>query len=132
MSPRRPAGESRESWIDRMIREAEERGDFDDLPGKGKPLEDLHRPRDDLWWVRRKLKDEGLEYVPPALQVRREVDDARARLAEAGSEREIRDIVARINERIREANRAVLHGPPSTVAPMDADVEVARWRARKA
>ena len=27
-----------ESWIDRQIRQAQERGDFDNLPGKGKPL----------------------------------------------------------------------------------------------
>ena len=28
-----------ESWIDRQIREAQERGDFDNLPGKGQPLD---------------------------------------------------------------------------------------------
>jgi DnaJ family protein C protein 28 len=28
-----------ESWIDQQIREAQERGEFDDLPGKGKPLD---------------------------------------------------------------------------------------------
>ena len=27
-----------EGWIDRQIRQAQERGDFDNLPGKGKPL----------------------------------------------------------------------------------------------
>lgn len=28
-----------ESWIDEQIREAQQRGDFDNLPGKGKPLD---------------------------------------------------------------------------------------------
>ncbi|MFC2037665.1 DUF1992 domain-containing protein [Chloroflexota bacterium] len=28
-----------ESWIDQQIREAQERGEFDDLPGRGKPLD---------------------------------------------------------------------------------------------
>ena len=28
-----------ESWIDQQIREAQDRGEFDDLPGKGKPLD---------------------------------------------------------------------------------------------
>jgi DnaJ family protein C protein 28 len=28
-----------ESWIDEQIREAEQRGEFDNLPGKGKPLD---------------------------------------------------------------------------------------------
>ncbi len=128
MVARKPAGETRESWIDRQIREAQERGDFDDLPGKGKPLPDLHGRRDDLWWVRRKLKDEGLEYIPAGLQVRKDVEDARRRIAAATSERDVRDIVARINERIREANRTVLHGPASTVAPLDEEQTVRAWR----
>jgi DnaJ family protein C protein 28 len=29
----------RESWIERKIREAQDRGEFDNLPGKGKPLD---------------------------------------------------------------------------------------------
>ena len=29
----------RESWIDQQIREAQERGEFDNLPGKGRPLD---------------------------------------------------------------------------------------------
>jgi hypothetical protein len=129
MSPHEPAGESRESWIDRQIREAQERGDFDDLPGKGKPLPDLHGRGDDLWWVRRKLKDEGLEYLPPALRARKDVEEARRRIAAATSEHDVRDIVAAINERIREVNRTVLHGPASTLALMDGDAEVRRWQA---
>ena len=28
-----------EKWIDQQIREAQERGEFDNLPGKGKPLD---------------------------------------------------------------------------------------------
>jgi len=31
-------GETRETYIERMIREAQERGDFDDLPHHGRPL----------------------------------------------------------------------------------------------
>lgn len=30
-----------ESWIDRQIREAQERGEFDDLPGAGEPIKGL-------------------------------------------------------------------------------------------
>jgi DnaJ family protein C protein 28 len=33
-----------ESWIDQQIREAEERGAFKDLPGKGKPLDTTPNP----------------------------------------------------------------------------------------
>ena len=39
--------------MERAIREAQERGEFDDLPGAGKPLADLGDPDDPMWWVRR-------------------------------------------------------------------------------
>ena len=43
MPPAQPRGPTKklaqwESAVDQQIREAQERGDFDDLPGKGKPL----------------------------------------------------------------------------------------------
>ncbi|WP_445188578.1 J-domain-containing protein [Pseudonocardia sp. Cha107L01] len=49
-----------ESVIDEQIRKAQERGDFDNLPGKGKPLPGLDGPDDDLWWVRGYIRREGL------------------------------------------------------------------------
>jgi hypothetical protein len=132
VSTRKPAGESRESWVDRQIREAQERGEFDNLPGAGKPLPDLHRPYDELWWLRKKLKEENLSYLPPALQVRKELEEAREQIARARSEREVRQIVTDTNERIREANRAALQGPASTVMPLDEKQTVRKWRERRA
>ncbi|HEX6298964.1 MAG TPA: DnaJ family domain-containing protein [Acidimicrobiia bacterium] len=41
-----------ESTADRMIREAMEAGDFDDLPGTGRPIPGKGRVDDDMWWVR--------------------------------------------------------------------------------
>lgn len=128
VSNRKPPKVSRESWIERQIREAQERGEFDNLPGAGKPLPDLDRPRDDLWWVRNKLKEENLSYVPPALQLRKDVEEARERIARARSEQEARQIVVEINEVIRVANRSLLDGPPSSVAPLDEELAVRRWR----
>lgn len=125
---RKPAGESWESFVDRQIREAQERGEFDDLPGAGKPLPDLDGPHDELWWLRRKLRDEGLSYVPPVLQVRKDVEEARARIARARSEQEVRRIVADVNALIREANRTVHHGPSTTLRPLDEERTVREWR----
>ncbi len=45
-----------ESVVERRIREAMERGEFDDLPGTGEPLPDAGRPYDELWWVKKWLK----------------------------------------------------------------------------
>ena len=60
MTERKPPGVSWETWIDRQVREGMERGDFDDLPGHGRPLRDLDQPRDELWWVKDKLRREGV------------------------------------------------------------------------
>ncbi len=49
-----------ESWVDRTIREAIERGEFDDLPGAGKPLPVLAEPYEPNWWVRRWMEREGI------------------------------------------------------------------------
>ncbi len=45
-----------ESHIDRIIREATERGEFDDLNGTGKPIPGMGTRDEDLWWVRRWAK----------------------------------------------------------------------------
>jgi hypothetical protein len=50
-----------ESLIERRIREAIERGDLDDLPGAGKPIADLDQPEDELSWLRRWMKREGID-----------------------------------------------------------------------
>lgn len=127
MVDRRP-GTSWESHVDRLIREAEERGEFDDLPGKGKPIPGIDRPADDLWWVKRKLEREGLSFTPPTLQLRRDVEVAHERIAAANSEVEVRRIVAEINERIVEVNTRPAGGPRSNVAPLGVDRVLRTWR----
>ncbi|HEY7469226.1 MAG TPA: DnaJ family domain-containing protein [Acidimicrobiia bacterium] len=44
--------QSGETLPDRLIREAIEGGELDDLPGHGKPLPGAGQPDDDLWWVK--------------------------------------------------------------------------------
>ncbi len=41
-----------EPRVERLIREAMESGDFDDLPGLGMPIPGAGKPDDALWWVR--------------------------------------------------------------------------------
>jgi hypothetical protein len=131
VSVRKPAGVSWESWADRQIREAQERGEFDDLPGAGKPLPDLHQPYDELWWVRKKLREEGLAYVPPGLQLRRAVEQARQEIASARSEQQVRRIVAEVNGLIRRANRTGSAGGPVGTMPLDEEQAVRDWRAAR-
>jgi hypothetical protein len=132
MSDRKPPGVTWESWVDRQIREGIERGDFDGLRGEGRPLADIDRPHDELWWVRQKLKRENVSYLPPTLQIRKDRDHALEKIAVATDEEAVRTIVADINRRIVRVNSAATPGPPSTVAALDVDEVLARWRARRA
>ena len=45
-----------ETNVDRIIREAMESGDFDDLPGTGKPIPGAGSVDDEMWWVRDWIK----------------------------------------------------------------------------
>ena len=49
-------GEFLEPHVERLIREAMEAGEFDDLPGAGKPIPGVGKHDDDLWWVREWMK----------------------------------------------------------------------------
>ncbi|KAB8196660.1 DUF1992 domain-containing protein [Nonomuraea phyllanthi] len=133
MTERKPLGMPFESWVDRQIREAEERGAFDDLPGAGKPIPGLDRPHDDMWWIKQKVESEGLSMpLPPTLALRKEAEEALAQARGARSETEARRIVEEINQKIREAIRTGLSGPPLNLMPFDADEIVSEWRqARK-
>jgi hypothetical protein len=120
-----------ESWIDRQIREAQERGDFDNLPGAGKPIPDLGEHHDELWWIRQLIKRENISVTPPMLKLRKDVEDALERIAAAATEAEVRDTVNVLNARIVDANRKAASGPPSNLMPLDADRVVDEWRQRR-
>lgn len=128
MAERKPAGVRFETWIDRQIRRAAERGEFENLPGAGKPLPGLGRPHDDLWWVKDKLRRENLSYLPPSLAVRKEVHDTLAAASAAPTEAAARDILTRLNETIAEANRAPLRGPPVMLRRIDIEAFLEEWR----
>lgn len=130
MTERKPPGVTFESWADRQIREAEERGAFAGLPGAGKPLRDADAPYDETWWLKRKMREEGLSHLPPTLALRKEAQDALAAALRAPTERQVRRIVTQINDKIREAIRRPMSGPPLNLAPYDVEDVVAEWRER--
>jgi hypothetical protein len=133
MTERKPSGMGFETWIDRQVREAAERGDFDDLPGAGKPLPGADQPHDENWWVKGLLKREGLSgsaMLPESLRLRKEVEELPAVVAEMPSERQVREHVADLNARIVAWLRAP-HGPKVRVGRVDADEVVAAWRATR-
>ena len=131
MTERKPDFDSFETWVDRQIREAQERGEFDDLPGAGKPLPGLNKPHDDAWWIKQRMQEEGLSadaLLPTPLQLRKEVDRLPDEVRGLATETEVRDGVADLNLRIAQWMRAP-SGPRVRLGPVDADRIVQQWRA---
>lgn len=131
MTDRKPPGVSWQTWIDRQIEDAQSRGEFDGLDGLGKPLADVDRPRDELWWIREKLKREQVEHLPPTLKILKDRDVAIAQAVAAPTEDEARSILEAMNVRIRYENAHVVIGPPSTAVPIDVEAVLTRRRSAR-
>ncbi|MET8330284.1 DUF1992 domain-containing protein [Streptomyces sp. NPDC005181] len=131
MTERKPAGVSFESWVDKQIRESEQRGDFSQLPGFGKPLPGIDRPYDEAWWIKAKMQREGVSMLPPALALRKEAEDIRAAVSEARSEAAVRRMLTAVNEKIEAAIRRPPPGPLLNLRPFDIDATVEEWRAER-
>jgi hypothetical protein len=131
VADRKPRGVSWEDWIGRQIHEAMARGEFDDLPGAGKPIPGLDKPHDELWWVKQKLRREEASFLPPTLAIRKDVEDTLAAVEAMGSEADVRKTLQQLNARIRTVNRTATSGPPSTTMPLNVEAVVARWRSRR-
>jgi hypothetical protein len=133
VTERKPANVSWETWIEAQIREARERGEFEKLPGYGKPLTDLDGNHDDMWWIRNWLKRNDVGFTPPAIALRRAAEDLLGSLDKFPTERGLRAALDELNTRIREANRSpVLEGPPSNMMPLGVEPVVARWAELRA
>ena len=117
-----------ESAVEQQIRDGIARGEFADLPGKGKPIDGLTDDHDDDCWLKAKLRAERLSYLPPTIRIRKELEEAREAMAATSNEQVVRRIIDDINVRIRDINRRGAEGPPSTVMVLDPDAEVDRWR----
>lgn len=124
---------SQETWVEMQIRRAIEEGKFDNLPGAGKPLRNLHKAGDPLWWAREKARAEGLDtsaMLPPSLRLRKERQRLHDTVAELPSEKAVRDAVEDLNEQIRQHWRAP-SGPSVPVGLLDVEEALERWRAAR-
>lgn len=132
MAERKPAGVPFESWFDKAIREATDRGEFDDLPGAGKPIPDLGTTYDEAWWAKQLLRREGLSLLPDTLQLQLVVEKERERIGGLESEADVRLELAALNEMIRQRLLSAVTGPPSRTTLVDVERFVAEWRRRGA
>jgi hypothetical protein len=132
MTQRKPSELSFDSWIDVQIREARERGLFDELPGAGQPQTGLHDAEDPMWWAKQFLQREGVSVLPVAVEVRVRAQKLREVLASFPSERAVREAAEALNADIRRVNRTAAEGPPTSQAPLDVEQLVAQWRSARA
>ena len=121
-----------ESWVDRQIREAIERGEFANLPGQGKPIRGLNGRDDENWWVKAYLERERLPLpLPTALGLRKEVMELAETLADVPDEESVREIIRDLNHRIATSHRIRVDGPPIVIRLVNVEQAVAEWRRRR-
>lgn len=123
----------RAAVVEMSIQQAIRRGEFDDLPGAGKPIPGLGQSHDPDWWIRRKIESEKLTGLgPPALMLRVEDRELDAKLDELHHEHDVREALEDFNRRVIEARRQLLGGPPVVTPTRDIEAEIRAWRERRA
>jgi hypothetical protein len=121
-----------ESWVERQVREAIERGEFDHLPGAGKPIPGLNGREDENWWIKAKLEHEDIRgLLPTSLALRKEVEELPDTLDAEHHEHAVREIVGDLNRRIRESRLRREEGPMIIIQTVDVEATVAAWQARR-
>lgn len=123
--------QQQQTWVDLQIRQAMDRGDFDNLPGTGKPIEGLGEHHDPDWWLKKLVERERITVLPPSVALRKEDAELDATLDRLFSEREVRAHVEDFNDRVVRARYSLHPGPPLITMPRDVDATVAAWRERR-
>lgn len=131
MTEHKPPGMSWDTWRDELIRIAREEGAFDNLTGAGKPFTDLSETYDPDWWVKKLIQREKVSMLPPALELLRKVEAEIERMWTLADESAVREKIRLLNAEIARANTRAAEGPPTRLAPLDADSIVAQWRAAR-
>jgi hypothetical protein len=90
---------SLESAIESKIREAIERGDFDDLEGRGKPLDldEYFATPEDLRLAYSMLKSN--QFVPEEVEVMKEIPRLKQQIDETTDENQRQMLLSKLNER---------------------------------
>ncbi|MFE9188530.1 DUF1992 domain-containing protein [Micromonospora sp. NPDC007208] len=126
--------EAWEASVEAKIQDAVQRGEFDNLPGMGKPIPGRGAPYDESWWIKSFLEREALPsdlLLPTSLQLRRRIEQVPDEVRDLPTEESVRDFVAQLNAQIVAWLRNP-DGPRVVVRPVNADDVVRRWRAERA
>jgi len=90
--------------VEKKIKEAMDKGEFDDLPGRGKPIafEDDSNIPEDLRLAFKVLKN--ADYLPPELQLKKEIRQMEDMLEGIPDEKEKYRQIKKINYKIMQLN----------------------------
>ena len=125
---------NQQTWVEAQVRRAMERGEFDNLPGAGKPLEGLDRDHDPDWWLKKLIEREKIAVLPPALALRKEDAELHDRLDRITTEELVRREVEDFNARVHRAMYTPPDGPHAPILitrKRDVEAEVDAWRERR-
>ncbi|GGK70558.1 DnaJ family domain-containing protein [Ornithinimicrobium pekingense] len=125
------------TWVDQQIQQAQRQGAFDDLPGAGRPLQDVDVRTDPDWWVRGLIERENLdlsEALPGVMQLRREKAAFPDSLLDLPDEAAVRQRLEDFNDRVLADRRRPHVGPhpPPVVGRVDVEETLEAWRAARA
>ncbi|MFI7606371.1 DUF1992 domain-containing protein [Micromonospora sp. NPDC049366] len=122
-----------EAAVEAQIRSAQERGEFDNLPGAGKPIPGRNLPYDEGWWIRSFMEREKLPahlLLPTPLQLRRRIEQVPDEVRDLPTEQAVRAFCAVLNAEVMAWLRTPT-GPRVVVRPVDVDAVVRRWREER-
>lgn len=122
----------RAAWVEIQLQQAIRRGEFDNLPGAGKPIPGIDQPYDPDWWIKRLIERERISVLPPALALRKEDAELDETLDRESRPAEVRRILEDFNARIIDARRQLQGGPPVITPLRDVDEELEAWKERRA
>jgi hypothetical protein len=131
MASNKPAGQSWESYVDSVFRQAREAGEFDNLPGAGKPIPGLDEHYDENWWLKQYMAREELSISPDTLKFKAELTTELDALWELPGEDQVRRKLMQLNRQIIKLNSSPVEGPPLNVGVIDIEKTVRAWRERR-
>ncbi|MEU4570396.1 DUF1992 domain-containing protein [Micromonospora sp. NPDC023956] len=119
-----------EAAVEAQIRAAVERGEFDNLPGAGRPLPGRDLPYGEQWWLKGLLERERIPseaLLPTPLLLRKRVERLPDEVRDLPTEAAVRVCAQELNAQIVAWLRTPT-GPRVVVRPVDVDELVRQWR----
>ncbi len=118
---------------ERRIEEAMKEGKFDNLQGRGEPIELEPAPAEEnarlAWWALRILRNNDV--IPDEVRMRKELDRLKAQLADVRDEAKLPMLVGRINALVYKINTLGTNALKSAVVGVDLETERQRFHQRR-